>query len=174
MSWIKFIYCKPCILSPLKDFCASNKGQRQTYKSVSNFLCALHKEHRQIPQTKGTSLLPCVCVGSVNSVVSDSFRFYGLQPAKLLCPWDSLSKNTGVGSHALLQGILPIHGSNPSLLHCWWIFYHWAPPSMREAEMIQPSHLCIHGTAHLRAGVGRKAVFPSPFYWGPRFGTVLL
>ena len=25
------------------------------------------------------------------------------QPAKLLCPWDSLGKNTGVGCHFLLQ-----------------------------------------------------------------------
>ena len=24
-----------------------------------------------------------------------------------LCPWDSPGKNTGVGSHALLQGIFP-------------------------------------------------------------------
>ena len=28
------------------------------------------------------------------------------------------SKNTGVGCHALLQGIFPIQGSNPGLLHC--------------------------------------------------------
>ena len=30
----------------------------------------------------------------------------GLQPATLLCPWDSPGKNTGVGCHFLLQGIL--------------------------------------------------------------------
>ena len=35
----------------------------------------------------------------------------------LLCPWDSPGKNTGVGCHFLLQGIFPIQGSNPSLLH---------------------------------------------------------
>ena len=29
----------------------------------------------------------------------------GLQPARLLCPWDFLGKNTGVGCHFLLQGI---------------------------------------------------------------------
>ena len=29
----------------------------------------------------------------------------GLQPARLLCPWDSPGKNTGVGSHSLLQRI---------------------------------------------------------------------
>ncbi|KAB0353935.1 hypothetical protein FD755_023370 [Muntiacus reevesi] len=39
-------------------------------------------------------------------------------PARLLCPWDSPSKNTGVGSHSLLQGIFPTQGLNPGLLHC--------------------------------------------------------
>ena len=32
-----------------------------------------------------------------------------------LCPWDSPGKNTEVGCHALLQGIFPTQGSNPSL-----------------------------------------------------------
>ena len=30
-----------------------------------------------------------------------------LQPMRLLCPWDFPGKNTGVGSHVLLQGIFP-------------------------------------------------------------------
>ena len=29
----------------------------------------------------------------------------------LLCPWDSLGRNTGMGCHALLQGIFPTQGS---------------------------------------------------------------
>ena len=37
--------------------------------------------------------------------MSDSLQPYGLQPARLLCAWGSLGKNTRVGSHALLQGI---------------------------------------------------------------------
>ena len=41
---------------------------------------------------------------------------HGLQPTRLLCPWDSPGKNIGVGSHFLLQGIFPILGSNPRLL----------------------------------------------------------
>ena len=41
-----------------------------------------------------------------------------LQPAWLLCPWDSPGKNTGVGCHALLQGIFPTWGSNPGVLLC--------------------------------------------------------
>ena len=32
------------------------------------------------------------------SVVSHSLRPHGLQPARLLSPWDSAGKNTGVGS----------------------------------------------------------------------------
>ena len=45
---------------------------------------------------------------------------------RLLCPWDSPGKHTGVGSHALLQGMVPTWGSNLSLrwlLHCRWILY---------------------------------------------------
>ena len=45
-------------------------------------------------------------------------QHYGLHPARLLCPWDSLDKSTRVGCHALLQGIFPTQGSNPGLLHC--------------------------------------------------------
>ena len=47
-------------------------------------------------------------------------------PTRPLCPWDSPGKNTGVGCHALLQGIFPTQGSNPRvlhLLHCRQILY---------------------------------------------------
>ena len=37
---------------------------------------------------------------------------------RLLCPWDFPGKNTGVGSHSLLQEIVPTRGWNPSLPHC--------------------------------------------------------
>ena len=42
------------------------------------------------------------------SIVLDSLQSHGLQPASLLCPWVSPSKNTGVGCHFLFQGIFPI------------------------------------------------------------------
>ena len=48
-----------------------------------------------------------VCACWVASVVSGSFWPYGPCPARLLCPWDSPGKNTGVGCHALLQGVFP-------------------------------------------------------------------
>ena len=36
---------------------------------------------------------------------------YGLRSARLLCPWSSPGKITGVGCHFLLQGILPTQAS---------------------------------------------------------------
>ena len=49
--------------------------------------------------------------------MSESLRPHGLQPIRLLCPWDSPGKNTGVGFHFLFQGILLTQGSNPHFLH---------------------------------------------------------
>ena len=46
---------------------------------------------------------------------------------------DSPGKNTGVGCHALLQGILPTQGLNLGLLHCRQIIYHLEPPGKTHA-----------------------------------------
>ena len=46
-----------------------------------------------------------------------------MEPARLLCPWNSPGRNTGVGCHALLQGIFLTQGLNPGLLHCRQILY---------------------------------------------------
>ena len=44
------------------------------------------------------------------------FRPHRLQLARLLYLWDSPGKNTGIGCHVLLQGILPTQGTNPCLI----------------------------------------------------------
>ena len=38
-----------------------------------------------------------------HSVMSYSLQSHRLEPSRFLCPWDSPGKNTGVGSHFLLQ-----------------------------------------------------------------------
>ena len=58
-----------------------------------------------------------MCACWVTSVMSNSVRPHGLQIARLLCPWDSPGKKTGVGCHALLQGIFLTQESNLCLLH---------------------------------------------------------
>ena len=50
-----------------------------------------------------------------------TLRFFGLWPARLLSPWVSPGKNTGVGYHTFLQEIFLTQESNPlflGLLHC--------------------------------------------------------
>ena len=45
----------------------------------------------------------CCCCCCVASVVSDSVQPHRWQPNRLLRPWDSPGKNTGMGCHFLLQ-----------------------------------------------------------------------
>ena len=63
---------------------------------------ACNDEHWDQILTHWAYNLVCVCVGY--SVVSNSLQPPGLYSTRLLCPWDSLGKNTGVGCHSLLRG----------------------------------------------------------------------
>ena len=60
------------------------------------------------------------------SVMADSLRPHELESTRLLCPWNSSGKNTGVDCHFLLQGIFPTQGWNPCLLH----LLHWQADSL--------------------------------------------
>ena len=53
-------------------------------------------------EVKGRLKGRCCCC-YVASVMSNSVRPHRWQPTRLLCPWDSTGKNTGVGCHFLLQ-----------------------------------------------------------------------
>ena len=63
-----------------------------------------------------------------------------LLSTNLLCPWKT-GKNTGVGSHSLLQGIFLTQGSNPRLLHCKWmdslpLSHQGSPEGARQLKFI--------------------------------------
>ena len=79
---------------------------------------------RQDSYAKSTKSSVRAC--GVASVVSDSVRPHGVQPTRLLCPWDSPGKKTGVGGHFLPEGILPTQGSNQNLSRLW----HWPASSL--------------------------------------------
>ena len=66
--------------------------------------------------------------GVILLFLSDFCDPCGLQPTRFLCPWDYPGKNTGVGCHFLLLGILPPQGLNLHLL-LW------------QADSLLPSHL---------------------------------
>ena len=65
------------------------------------------------------------------SVMSNSLR-----PDGLSSPWNFPGQNTGVGSHSLLQGIFPTHGSNSGLPHCRQILYQLSQGSPRTLKWI--------------------------------------
>ena len=56
---------------------------------------------------------------------------YGLQPARLLRPWDSPGKNAGVDRHTLVQRIFLTQGPNPLLSH----LLHWQEGSLTLAQL---------------------------------------
>ena len=87
-------------------------------------------------------LYMCVCVRAHACMLSPFSRVWlvatlWIITCKLLCPWDSPGKNTGIGCYALLQGI-SIQISNPHLLyllHYRQILYCWAT---------QKVHVCMN------------------------------
>ena len=65
---------------------------------------------------KVKALFPQLCLALLPSMdySQPSFSVHGIFQGK----------NTGVGSHSLLQGIFWTQGSNPGFLHCRQILYH--------------------------------------------------
>ena len=77
--------------------------------------------------------------------MSDSLWPHRLQPARLLCPWKSSGKNTGIGGHSLLQGIFPNQGLNPGLLPCKQILYHL---SHQGSPVVKVHEINVLGRVH--------------------------
>ena len=76
----------------------------------------------------------CACVHANSFQSCLTLCNPGLQPSRLLCPWDSPSKNTGVSCHALLQGIFLTQGLHPHFLH----LLHWQAGSLPLAPPGKP------------------------------------
>ena len=86
-------------------------------------------------------------------------------PPRLLCPWNSPGKNTGVGCHSLLQGIFPTQESNLCLLHRRQILYqlsHQESPILRSEDINininQWRKMCPRGPHSKPAKVGSQEV----------------
>ena len=61
--------------------------------------------------------LICCCCCTVAQLCLTLLQPHGLQLTRLLCPWNSPGKNTGVGCYFFLQGLLLTQGSNLCRLH---------------------------------------------------------
>ena len=58
---------------------------------------------------------------------------------------DSPGKHTGVGSHALLQGIFPTQGSNPGLPHCRRILYQLSSQGSIKKKLLKMLAINLEG-----------------------------
>ena len=106
--WDHFIYCFsksysfwPHILNKaLKEYYCNYLLWRVDFSVTCTVLCLVTQSHLMLCD-------PMDCDSPGSSVHGDS-----------------PGKNTGVGCHALLQGIFPTQGLNPGLPHCRQILYH--------------------------------------------------
>ena len=64
--------------------------------------------------------------------------------ARLFCPWDSPGKNTGVHSHAQLQGIFPTQGWSQHLMSPVLAGGFYTTSATKEAPKLKRGYLKIH------------------------------
>ena len=104
------------IHTPVFNIPSSSHG---SYSRQLRIECLVHTRHcTKFWDRAISAIVVCVIECVSCSVKSNSLQHHGLSLARLLCPWDSPGKNTGVGCHALLQGIYPTQGSNLGLPYC--------------------------------------------------------
>ena len=90
----------------------------------------------------------------------------GLYPTRILFPWDSPGKNTGMGCHFLLQRIFPTQGSNPCLLY----LLHWQVDSLplRHLEspwLPRPLEKCYNSPLGPYLHISACISVPAPRLW---------
>ena len=85
---------------------------------------------------------------SVISDISNTWQPQGLQPTRLLCPWDFTGQNTRVGCHFLLQGIFWTQRLNRGFL--------WKPMEPNRDPLCMDSSSSAHGQICLSSFPGKS------------------
>ena len=124
-----------CPVQSMKNQWESQPKPQRNQKDLQK---GWEKQQQPVTSTVGQRLLRYLVLCSV---VSNSFGTPGLQPTRLLCPWDSPGKKTGVGCRALLQGIFPTQELNLGHL----CLLHWQVGSL---PLAPPGNFEIPGDAY--------------------------
>ena len=95
--------------------CEEERSAEERLGCISGFWAPHTEEEilQEHPRTEFNQLCPSLCDP--------------MEPARLLCPWDSPGKNTRVSYHALLQGIFLTQGSKLNLPHLLRLFATESP-----------------------------------------------
>ena len=109
-------------LSKLQEMVMDKEAWHAAVHRVTKGQTQLNEEATEL-----NTLYPCVHAQSLQSCLTlCEPRHCNLSGSSI--HGDSPGKNTGVGCHALLQGIFLTQGSNPGLLHCRQNFLSSGPP----------------------------------------------
>ena len=108
-------------ISTLKQFSINHNLSVSSNSKWTHFLSLnnqifFFKRNKQAPFNSREFCGTLWLLRGSRSVMSDSLRPHGLQPTRLLHPWDSPGKSTGVGCHFLLQGDVSDPGIKPGSL----------------------------------------------------------
>ena len=132
--------CQPCCQQLFFHLCATSHPNPDCSSNMPlglSIYCSLFLEEKSQISAQFSSLLPSSLSSKVNRSKRPSLTTFckivpytplfspwvcmhakslqscpTLQPSRLLCPWDSPDKNTGVDCHACLQVIFPTQGWN--------------------------------------------------------------
>ena len=94
IDWLDLL----AVQGPLKSVLQHHSLKASILRLSAFFIVQLSHPHMTTGKT-----IALTAAAKLASVVSDSVQPHRWQPTRLLCPWDSPGKNTGVGCHFLLQ-----------------------------------------------------------------------
>ena len=148
---ISSFHLLPCHSEPQHTACATRSRSPEKPSRGPSFThtwtwgSVLERGHPAGNRATPVLATACMCAKTLQSCLT-LLQSHGPYPARLLCPWDSLDKNTGMGCHAFLQGMVLTLGSNPCLLCLllWQVDLPLAPPGTPlphlQAHLITQAH----------------------------------
>ena len=127
-TWLKWLSSSSCSskgIYPVVGLLGHSFAPSFFFKESTSFFCGKMPSiiNYWEMQIKNTIRYHLTLFSVSCSVMPDSLWPLGLQPTRLISPWDFPGKDTGVGCHFHLQGIFPTQGLNPGTLHCRQILY---------------------------------------------------
>ena len=133
-------------------------------KLTTHIKCQNWSRHALLPfptlSVVSLSMLYATCL-----VMPSSLQPCGLQPTRLLCPWDCPGKITGMGCHFSLQGIFLIQGSNLGLQHWQADSLPSEPPGGPPGKPIEISLWHLWSVPDFWSFLGKLPLFTSLAYF---------
>ena len=110
-QWRSLACCSPWSHKELDTTQQMNNNNNFIIKGMHEFPFWQYESLDYLSSQQQKDTHPSKCIVLVTQLCP-TLQPHELQPARLLCPWNSSGNNTELGCHSLLQGIFPTQGSN--------------------------------------------------------------